>query len=496
VIGDTGEPMSESAPASLTTRTVRGAAWTQSTTLGTRIAGLIGTLLLARFLAPDEYGEVMVAVTVTVTAFTVTTLGVGVYMLSNRELSRAEAFHASCLFLATGVAAQGVVWALDGPIGAAFDAPHLDRYMPIFVASALIDRLSFLPERMLIRNLQFRWTSLARAAGELLFTVLSLILAWRGLGAMSIAWAYLARSTLRFVTITPAVSWREWLEPHRLHRATFTKIVDSGVKISIAGVASFLMRRWDNLLVSRFYGNATMGAYNYAYNLADTPAVALGEQMSDVVAASFPHAEGEKRQAALVRACTMISIVMFPLAFGLGAVAETVGQAFFDKKWAGVGPMLLYLSLLSAPRPMAQIVQAYFYAGQRMRIVAWIEWLSLGALMGAIATIGRINVMWTCGVVGAVFTLRTLTLMYAATRIDGVALRRFLVPLARPLLACIVMVLAIVLVRPALHGLAPLARLVIEVALGAAVYLAGAVVVFRDAAREFIDLLRSSLRRR
>ena len=466
-----------------------------STTLGSRVAGLIGTLILARFLAPDEYGEIMVAVTVTTTAFSVTTFGVGIYMLSNRDLTRAEAFHASCWFLATGVAAQAIVWALAGPIGASFDAPNIGHYMPFFVASVLLDRISFLPERMLIRKLQFRWISLARAASEIVFTVLSLTLAWLGYGVMSIAWAYLARAALRCLAIVTAVSWREWLEPHPLHRATFEKIISSGVKISIAGIAQFLMRRWDSLLVSWFYGNATMGAYNYAYNLADTPAVAIGEQMSDVVAASFPHAEGAKRQAALIRACTMISILMFPLAFGLGAVAETVGQAFFSKKWAEVGPMLMVLSALSAPRPVAQIVSAYFYAGQRLRIVAWLEWLSLGLLMGGIATIGRIGVLWTCGVVGAVFTLRTLMLMYAVTLMDGVALRRFLLPLVRPLIACVLMVLAIVLVRPSLLELRPLLRLVIEIALGAAVYLLGALFVFRDAAKEFIDLIRSSLGR-
>jgi lipopolysaccharide exporter len=480
-------------PTSLTARTIRGAAWTISTSLGSRVVGLVGTLLLVRFLAPAEYGEVTVAVMVTVTAFGVTTLGVGIYLLTNRDLTRAEAFHASCWFLATGFAAQGIVWALSGPLSVWFDAPHLGRYMPLFVGSAVLDRISFLPERMLIRKLRFRWTSLARAASELLFTALSLTLAWQGFGAMSIAWAYLARAGLRFVAIVPAVTWRAWIEPHRLHAGTLKKVVSSGVTVSVTGIATFLMRRWDNLLVSRFFGNATMGAYNYAYNLADTPSVAIGEQLSDVVGASFPHAEGARRQAAVVRACTMIALVMFPLAFGLGAVAETVGDAFFNEKWAGVGPMLLFLSILSAPRPMAQILQAYFFAGQRMRLVAWLEWASLGVLMGAIATIGRITILWTCGVVGAVFTLRTLSLMWAVKRLDGVPLRRFLVPMIRPLVACIAMVAAILMVRPALYGLVPVARLGVEITIGAVVYLAGARLIFRTAATEFIALVRSGV---
>jgi PST family polysaccharide transporter len=467
-----------------------------STSLGSRVIGLVGTLLLARYLAPAEYGEVTAAAIVTQSAFGISSLGVGIYLLSNRDLTRAEAFHATCWFLSTGILALGTVWALTEPLAAYFDAPSLGRYMPLYVLSALLDRITFLPERMLLRKLRFRWLSLSRAVTDLAYTALSLILAAFGFGAMSLVWAYLARSALRFAAFVPAVSWREWIEPHRLRADTLRAIIRSGVGISLAQVAYFLMRRWDNLLVSRYFGNATMGTYNYAYNLAEMPSVSIGEQMTDVVGASFPHAEGAKRQAALVRACTMVSLVMLPLAFGLGTVANTIEQAFFAKKWAGIGAMLLFLAVLSAPRPMAQIVQSYFFAGQRRRVVAWIEWLSLGALMGAIATIGRISVLWTCGAVGVVFTLRTLALLWEVKRLDGIPLHRFLVPLFRPLVACVVMVAAILAVRPSLQNLPPVIQLAIEVTLGTTVYLAGARLIFRAAATEFLDLIRSSISRR
>jgi PST family polysaccharide transporter len=249
-----------------------------------------------------------------------------------------------------------------------------------------------------------------------------------------------------------------------------------------------------------------MGSYNYAYNLADTPAVAIGEPMSDVVTAAFPQAEGAKRQAALVRACTMISLIMFPLAFGLGAVADTAVDAFFNRTWANVGPMLMYLSILSAPRPIASIVQSYLFAGHHVRVIVWLEWGSFLTLMAAIAAFGALTagnptfgssaILWTCGAVGAVFVLRTLASFWTVTWLDGVPMRRFLAPLVRPLIACAMMVAAIRAVRPALDGRPPLVRLGIEVALGAAVYLAGARLIFRDAAVEFLGLVRGSLGRR
>jgi len=236
-----------------------------------------------------------------------------------------------------------------------------------------------------------------------------------------------------------------------------------------------------------------MGAYNYAYNLADTPAVAIGEQIGDVVGASFPLMGREERAAALVRACTGISLVMFPLAFGLAAVAPTVVQTFFDRRWPGIGTMLLVLSVLSAARPLALLLTSYLYACQRPRVVLWLEWLSLVALIGAISTVGRIGTTWTCGSVGAVFVLRTLLGMWMVRRLDGIPMSRFLLPLARPLVVCVAMAAAIVLLRPPLLGLPPAARLLIEVALGGAVYLGGVLVIFPSSSREIIDGVRSAL---
>jgi PST family polysaccharide transporter len=473
-------------------RAARGVAWMLPTSLGARGVGLVGTLVLARYLAPAEYGEVSAASIVAVTAHTISAFGVGIYLVANRELSREQSFHATCWFIAMGGIALTAVWALAGPLGRWCDAPNLERFLPIFLVSTLLDRVSFLPERMLIRKLRFRWLSLSRASSEIAYTVVSLAMAAHGAGAMAIAWGNLARSLLRFAAIVPAVEWREWLEPHRLRLATMGRMLGFGLKVSFTSLASYGMSRWDNLLVSRYFGPAAMGAYNYAYNLAETPAIAVGEQVCDVVGASFPHIDREKRPSALVRSVTMISLVMLPLAFGLGAVAPTVVQVFFDHKWSSVGAMLVSLSVLSATRPMTLVLQSYLYASDRPGTVLCLEWLSLAAIVAAIGTVGRNGVLWACGAVGAAFVLRTLAAFWAVHRQDGIPMSSFLQPLLRPITVCASMVATIALARPALHGLPPALRLLVEVALGAVVYLAGALLVFRSTSSELLSLVRSA----
>jgi hypothetical protein len=158
--------------------------------------------------------------------------------------------------------------------------------------------------------------------------------------------------------------------------------------------------------------------------------------------------------------------------------------------------MLIFLAVLSAARPIADILVAYFYACERPRVAVWLEWLTLAALIAAISTVGRLGIHWTCTAVGGVFGLRALAAMWAARRYDGVPLARFLIPMARPLAACLAMAVAIVGTRPALLGLSPGTQLVFEVALGAITYFGVVLIVARSASREAFTLVRSVISRR
>jgi lipopolysaccharide exporter len=473
-------------------RVVRGTLWIVPTSVGSRAVGLVGTLLLARYLAPTEYGVVMAASIAATTASSVTTFGVGIYLVANAEISRAETFHASCWFLVTGIAALIATMMLGGPLGRWSGAPSLAEFLPVLILSTLLERVVYVPERILVRNLRFGWLSLARASGELTYTCVSIWLAAHGWGAMAVAWGSLARSGLRFLAIVPAVDIRDWLEPHRLRLATLFGIVGHGMNVTVATVATFGMRRWDNLLIGRYFGAGVMGAYNYAYNLADTPGTAVGDQMSDVIAASLPHVDQPRRAKALVHSCTMVSMIMIPLSIGLATVAPTVVDAFFDEKWSNVGAMLMALSALSLARPLASILTSYFYASRRPSVVLWLEWASLAGVLGGISTLGRGDVDWACAWVGVVFVLRTLAGMWIVCRQDGLPMSEFLLPMTRPLATGLAMAAGVSAARLALGGLSPLARLPVEIALGAAIYISGVLLLARSGCNTLVGAARSA----
>lgn len=483
-------------PGSVSRRAVRGVAWTLPTTVLSRAVGLVGTILIARYLVPADYGQVSAAAIVTTSAQTLTTLGLGIYLLTRPHAARSEWFHASVFYLGTGAVVFGAVWLLGRPLGAWFDVADLPRFLPVLLASIALDRVGYVPERVLLRDLRFRWLSLSRAASELAYTGISLGLAIAGIGAMSIAWGNLARSALRCAAMLVRVPWREWLEPHPLRLRPIAEMVRYGGNVGLTNAANFAMRRWDNLIVGRLYGPAVMGTYNYAYNLADVPGVTVGEQLTDVVFAALPHVEREHRAAAALRALRVVALVMLPLALGLGAVGPTVASAFFDARWAGVGGMLAILSVISATRPITATLQSYLYACERPGLVLGVNWLGFLGMVAAMAAVGHAGMAWTCAAVAAAHALTVAASMWFVARLDGIRMADLARPIVGPLLVAAAMVVAVVGVRPLLAGWPVVPRLAAEIAIGAVVYVAGAFATLRSTVDEVLSTARSALRGR
>ena len=477
--------------------TVRGAMWTIAAGVGARALGLVGTLAVTRFIAPDDYGEVSVAVVVVLTANQFSTLGFGQFLIARQRAPRSVAFHVTVFHVVLGALALLFALVLGRRLGVWFDAPGMTRFLPGLALSGLFDRVAYVPERVLVRDLRFRAVSVARTAGDVVYSVACVALAALGFGGAAIVLGNIARSALRAALFVFAVSLRDWAEPSRLSLRQTRELLAFGVPMSLGALCAFASRRWDNLLVSRFFGPGPAGMYNLAYNLADVPAIQIGEQIGDVLVPSFARLDEARRPEALVRSVTLLALVVFPLAVGLGAVAPTLVRVVFDAKWLPMAPMLVLLSALSVTRPVGWTIESYLQAREKPRLILGLEAFKLAALLVSIVTLGRSGPLFTCAAVGVAFGAHALLAMWAVRRVDGVSFARMLAGVGSALTACVPMIAAVLAMR---HGLAtgggvrPAVGLVAEILAGSVGYAVGALLVARSTAYDLVNRVVDALR--
>jgi PST family polysaccharide transporter len=488
-------------PSSLTRKTAVGAMWAIATGIGARAAGLVGTLLITRYIAPDVLGNVNAAQIAAYTAYFASSLGVGGYIVSQQDADRQTIFNATVLYMSACVVAVGVVYLLREPIAAYLDAPAMVRYIPGIVVAVLIERLTYIPDRLMIRDMRFKDVGIRNTIGELTYTVSSVGLAVLGWGGNAVVAGMLLRTLVRLVITVPAVPLRDWLTPSPLSREKIGRILRFGLPLNLASLANFGAQRWDNLVMIRLFGPGTGGLYNLAWNLADIPASQVGERIGDVLVPSFAKLEPSRRKDALIRAITMLSLLIFPLAVGLGAVGPTIFRdTLFTVEWQAAGPYLMVLSALGVTRPIGWVISAYLQVYGRTRSIMVLEWLKVLAIVGGVAALGAFGgPIVACAGVGVAFGLHAAASMALARRVSDVPYLALIRPLIRPLLACAPMVVAILAVRYGLDRFEHLprgTRLGAEVIAGGIAFVLCALVIAPRASREFLDLGRNALRRK
>jgi lipopolysaccharide exporter len=494
------KPDRHAAGSALARRAALGAVWTISTSVGARAIGLVGTLMLTRFIAPDVYGEVSLAAVIVQTAQTVSSCGLSQYLVSKPHEGRDAAFHATFYFTLLGVIALGLAVIFREPLGVAIGAPGMARYIPGLALAGLLERVGTVQDRILVRDMRFREVGLLRSLGEITYAVVTVALAWAGWGATAVIWGSIVRASARLLSLSLITPRQEWLTPSRLTVARTRELFAFGLPMSVAVLAGFGSRRWDNLIFGGLFGEATAGLYNLAYNLADIPATQIGETIGDVLVPSFAQMDSdERRRAALLRSMRLLILLVAPLALGLGTIAPTLTRALFDPRWAEVAPMLTLLSALSVVRPIGWIGASYLQVKNRPRAIMLLEITKTVGLLAAIALLGRLGPLWACAAVGIAFALGSFGYFWVIRRTDGLPLRAQILPLLPPIFACAPMVLAMLAARrgiAALGGAPDAVDLAAELFVGALVFLPSALLLAPAASRDLLGLLRTVLPQR
>jgi len=359
-------------------------------------------------------------------------------------------------------------------------------------------RLSSIPEKLLVQRLQFRAIAATQMLGELTYAGTTIYFAYHGHGAWSVAYGNIAQYTLVTIIIVAAVGVREWTRPTSWSWTRFRDMMHFGAPLAVESVLHMGARYWDNVMVNALFGSNPTGLYNLAYNLADIPAVHVGEQIGMVLLPSLASMPRERRPRAFERATALLSIIIFPLALGLGAVSNTLIHLVLSEEWQDVAPLLTVLAVLSVFRPIGWVVSSYLQAQERNRPLMYLEMIKIVTLLGGMVLLSPFGVQVAACAVGGAFAINAVLGVWLVLK-NGPRPRVLIEGFIRPLIACGFMVAAVLAMRFGLknYGLEhPGILLIAEIIVGALVYVPVALVVCRDTARDLVNVLRELRRRR
>ena len=466
---------------SLKAETFSAIRWTTVAMVGRSALQFGQMMILARLLAPADFGVMAIVVSVTAFMLVFTDLGVSTAIIHYQEVTHEELSSLYWLNVLVGAVLMILLIVTSPWISRLiFHEPALTPFLALisvnFVFLALGQQLRVVAEKTL------RFAMLARVE----------ILAAIGGSATAVIWAWYWPSVYALVAgvlvngfLQAALLWLlgsdGWRPAARLHLRGIRRFLKFGAYIVAGDFVNSLNRQADILVGGRFFSASILGTYSLPRNLCLNLSLVTNPIITRV---GLPVMAKTQTDTAFLRSVylktmRMTASVNVPVYLGIAVFSRDVVWVAFGPKWLNSAPLLVFLAIWGLFRSVANPVGSLLFAVGKADRSFWSNIVQLCIVFPGLWTvahfgiqglaIGQIAIMAGALIPGWYFLVRPCC---------GARLGEYLMTLLGPLSAGLFAVLIAYLTVGHLN--APLWRLAGMALVGLPAYLLASALVNRS----------------
>lgn len=445
-----------------------GAAWLTSGNIFSRLLGFISIIVLARFLVPEDFGLIAMAVSIYALLDALSGLGFQGYLIQHKEAGREHYDTVWTLTILRGFLIAGVLVLLAGPAASFWGDGRIEGLVYLYALSSIIFGFINVGVVDLLKDLHFKrnffYRSSARFAGFGVGITLAVVL--------QNYWA-IALGTLATQTVMLVASYIVHPYRPRLALVAWQEIWRFSGWVLLRSIILFFGRRSDRMLLGRMVGMEAAGIYDVGQEAANMPSSEFVVVLSEAILAGFTRLADQpaKLAKAYARAIAMILSLSLPAGIGIALVAEPFVHVVLTDRFIEAVPLIQILAFYGIlVTGLGNMHAVYIAVGRPARSTAYqaIDTaIRLPLLFVGISMLGMVGAAWAM-LASAIFGLIVGAVLIV--RDFGVSLSGILKQVWRVAFATGIMALAVSYVLMQVGQEAYVMQLLAAVAMGIVVY--------------------------
>jgi len=311
---------------------------------GRFIIQLIGVAVLARLLAPADFGLFGKTIALTGLVTVIQTGGLSLATIQRVQITHEQISMLFWLNGVLGVIAAGAIAALSPAMAWFYNDPRVLWLGLVMAGVVAISGLTVQHDALMQR--QMRFTALAAINIMTLITGYgaAIFSAWYGAGFWALAVQQYATSLTLLLLLFAICRWWPGL-PRR--GSGVTPMVKIGANQTGFNLLNFANRNFDNVLIGRFVSDTSLGFYTQAYKLLLLPIQQINGPISSVVVPVLSRLQDEPERHArfYYRAIGAITFFGMPVVCFLLVDAQFVVLLVLGQTWLPVVPIFRALGI-------------------------------------------------------------------------------------------------------------------------------------------------------
>jgi PST family polysaccharide transporter len=351
---------------SLAARVVKGAGWIVGGRFIMGLLGFLNTIIVARLLAPDDFGVVAIGVTAMQILINLSDIGVSQAVIRFRDADRSDLDTLFTLSTLRGAAIFLLLLAC-APFAADFYGDERVFWVlagvglyPLFTGAVNPKFYEF--ERDLDYSKDFQVTVANKLAG----VIVSIAIAF----AFRSYWAIvLGLATNAVVQLFLSYAMRPY-RPH-ISFASLRRVFAFSGWLTGVGFISALNNKLDALIIARAVSTVGAGHYFMGQQLAELPTRELAAPVARAVYPGLSELQSEPERAkfGFLRGVEALAAVAMPAAIGFALIARDVIPFLLGEKWHDAVPIVEIMTPVMGVQMPFLITQYYAMAVGSTRLV-------------------------------------------------------------------------------------------------------------------------------
>ena len=316
-----------------------------------KLIGFVLGILLARLLSPEIAGQVALLEVFVNLSFTLIDEGINSALVQTKNADERDYMTVFLITLGLAGFIIGVLEAAAPAIAAYYRTPAITLPLRVYAFSLLFSSFNSIQVARLQREMRFREMMLCNLAATVIAGVIGVALAYRGAGLWSLVVYHFGQIVLSCLA---ALLVLRWLPRGRFSAESAKRLGGFGLKMLGASVVANLYNSLRPLIIGRRFTTADLGYYDRGQKFASTISLNLDVAIRSVMFPVLSRSQDDVGQfrAILRRTKQLGCFVVFPVMFGLAAVAEPLVRLLLTEKWLPAVPFLVLLSIGEAQVPL------------------------------------------------------------------------------------------------------------------------------------------------
>jgi len=344
---------------SLSQRAVRGGIWVFALRITRRILGMGRTIILARLLAPSDFGLMGIAGLAMSTLDIFSRTGFGTALIQKKEDTDKYLNTAWTISVLRGVVLFAILFFSAPLIAVFFKNAEVTPILKVIAISFLLGGLTNIGIIYFQKELDFGKQFIYQLSRTIASISVSITLAFILRNVWVLVYAMLAGGIVGLVTSYS-------LHPYRPKISLDTKKIKDlfsfGKWMLGSSIIIFLATQGDDAFLGKVLGVTALGFYQMAFNLSNMPVTEITHVISQVAFPAYSRLQDDlsKLKEAYLKILQLTTFISMPLAAGIFILAPDLTWILLGQKWMPMAPALRVLAISGLIRSVTAVGGALF----------------------------------------------------------------------------------------------------------------------------------------